>query len=336
MLILYFIFFDAITLIEWRNNMNLKDLIHILYIRGYCDNLPIFLNNLLKASVVDKEKISFSKANLDAFIRGESIDTLSIALEESKYSKTLLSVHIKSLYSLKHTDSKTFNNRFGDKTYKEALYDKIKDEFMDKFPDITIENMSELLANCFDVIYKKSINEIYNKKSRSLKMQNSNTSVENSYSLTDNEKQAIINICDKISQTLDTIRKSINKIESVRKDIEEFSNSEENQCLLEMREIQQASLENKLQTEYEKLESLCADAVEIIGSKIKLFDSFKKVYDIARYITGEHKWEIDGFVSTNNEELKKLCSAYTPHVLNLLISRFEGNYKAIQASINKF
>lgn len=157
----------------------------------------------------------------------------------------------------------------------------------------------------------------------------------NSYTITDTEKQAIINICGIILETLDTIRLNTKSFESVRIDIEKFAKSEENRCLVKIREDKQASLKKTLQTDYEKLENVCADMVKIITPQIYILKSSEKLCSIGRYISEGIPLNIDGFISKDNDEYKITSSAYKPHVLPMLIRQFESIYKTIQSSIKK-
>lgn len=194
-----------------------------------------------------------------------------------------------------------------------------------------IDNVKRAIAEYYYSIIK---NASTNKSSKPSKTAGSNDNVK-SYIITEPKKQAIINICGIILETLDTIRLNTKSFESVRIDIEKFAKSEENQCLIEIREYKQASLEKTLQTDYEKLENVCADMVKIITPQIYILNSSEKLCSIGRYISEGIPLNIDGFISKDNDEYKITSSAYKTHVLPMLIRQFKSIYKTIQASIKK-
>ncbi len=129
--------------------------IDLIYIEGYFEKgsvngeefspKPYFVLKLLKGSVATPDSITFSKPAINGYIGGDSIGSVVEALKNAGYDNELLAKHIEGQYEIKHKDTPTYRNRFKGKNYKEALYEKAKKEFQ----EITPENMSSILAECF-------------------------------------------------------------------------------------------------------------------------------------------------------------------------------------------
>ncbi len=131
-----------------RNKMEFKEFVNIFYIGGYLKPKTDALSRFLKGSVASPDKLSFSEDALKSYIRGDPIHTLASALIDAGLSTERISAYIKSLYETKHKGTPTYKERYGNQTYKEALYAQIKD----KFDGITPENLSAVLATEFFAI----------------------------------------------------------------------------------------------------------------------------------------------------------------------------------------
>ena len=139
-----------------RKQMEYKEFVNAFYIGGYLKPKTDALNKFLKGGVASPDKLSFSENALKSYMRGDPIHTLASALIDAGLSTERISAYIKSLYETKHKGTPTYKKRYGNKTYKEALFDQVKGEF----DGITLENMSEVLAKEFFSLIKAA-NEEY-------------------------------------------------------------------------------------------------------------------------------------------------------------------------------
>ena len=126
--------------------MNFKDFAHLIYIRGYGDNHEAFIRLLLENSVEQKSLLVVSEAALKGYIRGDPIGSLAVMMFNAKVRPDLIKSALEELYDCKHKDTKTYNDRYGGKLYKEALFES--GTVSGLFPDLTRDNLSETLAQC--------------------------------------------------------------------------------------------------------------------------------------------------------------------------------------------
>ena len=126
--------------------MKFEDFVGIIYIRGYGDKQEPFIRKLLENSVEQKSLLVVSEAALKGYIRGDNIGSLAVMMFTAKVRPDLIKSSLESLYDCKHKDTKTYNDRYGRKLYKEALFATAKAS--GHFPDLTRDNLSETLAQC--------------------------------------------------------------------------------------------------------------------------------------------------------------------------------------------
>ncbi len=194
-IILYFIFFE-------RKQESYEGFFgrffELIYIAGYFEKglnrgeefkaKPYFVLCLLKGSVKTPDKISFTQSAINGYILGDSIVSVVRDMKYAGYDKKLLAEYIEGMYETKHRNSKTYNERYGDKLYKDALYEKV----LNVNHKIKIEDMSTYLAECFDDGIKDIISNIINP-----------------YSLNGSEKKTIINQCELIKEPLFMLKTTI-------------------------------------------------------------------------------------------------------------------------------
>lgn len=132
-----------------RNQMEPQEFFNTFYVGGYLKPKEDAVEKFLKGGVACPDKLDFSEPSIKSFIRGESKYRLASTLIDAGLSTERISAYVKSLYETKHKGTPTYKERFGNQTYKEALFDQVKD----KFEGITLENMSDILAKeFFDLI----------------------------------------------------------------------------------------------------------------------------------------------------------------------------------------
>ena len=133
--------------------MKFKDLLNILHVRAYVEKQDVFLINLLKGSVSEPDKIDIAPSTLKGYFQGNNIPELAATLKDAGFSTKKLTSYIEGQYKLPHKVSKTFNDRYGDKLYKDVLYEKAKE----KYSDISFENMASYLAERFQKFISEAI-----------------------------------------------------------------------------------------------------------------------------------------------------------------------------------
>lgn len=156
-----------------------------------------------------------------------------------------------------------------------------------------------------------------------------------SYIIKQDEKQAIRNICDIIIWRLNNIQIYSSKMESIQRKIKEFSKSDDSKCLVDIYDIYQLDLTDKLEEQYNILEIVCSDLVIIITPKIHMLDSLQKLCNIASYISKGTPLDIDDLTSEDNDEYKITSSTYKPLMLSMLIPRTENIRKTIEIDFEK-
>ena len=193
-----------------------KDLINLIYIKGFFDKgmfngkqykqKPFFVLNLLKGSVDKPEMIDFTESAINSYITGCSIGTVAKSLNEAGFSCDNVIKHITSLYEFNNKDSIM---------YKEELYKKVV-VIQD---DVTFDNMAELIANCLDSIVTAAFPLDYTTdKAPDLLTIDEHKKIINSYTIKNDEKEAMTNLCvfiRKLLKELQKISRTINNLTAI-------------------------------------------------------------------------------------------------------------------------
>ena len=142
--------------------MDFETYVHLIYIKGFFRSQYTFVLELLKSSVETPAKISISESALKGYIGGDPIHTLADTLVDAGISQDRIATHLQSLYELSHKDTPTFIARYHGQTYQEALYEQIqKDKHSQKaLPEITMDNMAEILAQAFFNLIQATANPV--------------------------------------------------------------------------------------------------------------------------------------------------------------------------------
>ena len=291
--------------------------IDLIYIKGYFEkgfvnsdefeDKPFFVLNLLKGSVANPDSINFTKSAINGYISGNSIDSIVHDLQNAGYDNELLAKYIEGLYELNHKDTKTFNDRFGNKLYKEALYEKVKR----KCPEIKIEGMTSYLVARFDEIigdvkYKKA-NTVLKKSDEDIK-----ANIIDSYTLSESEKKAITNVCKQISDSVNKLLTLSRRGSGLHNMIQREVNDEEWKSEL-CRSLSEQT--NTCKNEYIILQKHCKALVGIIKSKTDIHTSINCLFEIANnicdteYLFNNDKFHYDEF-SNMLKELKAALKSF--------------------------
>lgn len=240
--------------------MKFNKIINLIYVRGYFKSQPTFLNDLLKASVNKPEEISLSDSALKGYFNGNNITSLAPALTKAELNAEKLSRYIQTLYENEHKDSKTYNERFGNKKFKQVLYEKVKG----KFDDITIDNMSDILS--------ENICNIMKVNDETLKC-DTNT-IEFKCTFTDMERKDIKGVIKLINLALNDIALLNREI------INNNTNTEK--------------LKKSFTDKHTELKEHCKYFINLYGNKKQLHSSLKNIYEIAESISHNYLETIFG------------------------------------------
>ncbi len=149
--------------------MTIGNFVDLFYIKEYLHNKNLAFMELIKNSVQNLNLLIYSKHTYRGIIYGDNIHEFAKSVMSAGLSTERISQHIKTLYSKRHNGTKKNKEKYQNKTYQDALFDQIKD----KFEGITLENMSDILANALFTIIQDEANEKESATSRPPKKGNS-------------------------------------------------------------------------------------------------------------------------------------------------------------------
>ena len=298
-----------------------KEFFHLIYIRGYFEKQPVFLLDFLKESVDNPDMIIFSEPALNGYIMGDPIGTIAKSLKDAGYSREKLVKYIEKLYPMKHKDTKTYNNNFKGKTYKEALCERVAE----KYSYVMSDGISDFLADCFNDIITEAeakLNESTNEKNSTNKRQANandvNSKIIHSYTITENEKNAITNICELILPLLSGLSKTVQTINRLHSMIDRC-NDEEWKCDLQNGLIKKQKLYDE---HFISLKRYCTAIATLLESKIYLNVNINDIYAISKEICDSN------YIITQDE----IDYKYYKNMLN----RFKDNYQSLLTFFNSF
>lgn len=301
--------------------MTFQEIITLLYVNSdYSKTHQEFLKKFFTGSVNDSNMISLSESSLKGFFQGNRITNLAPQLIEAGLSVDNLSNYIESLYEKQHNDTPTYNKRFNGKTYKDSLYE----EAQKKFPDITEDNMSTVLANEFYKIIEDACNKYTANDSTNdvEQLDSKDSTITPSYFITELEKKEIKNICRLIDSALSNAKWYTGEISKKQLKIKNLTDSEADQSIKEYHELDLDSLKKSFNDCYTELEQICSDYVRLYGAKKHLHICLKKIFDIANGIS-DNKYKI-----TYPDDFEYLA-------LSLVISDFKQNHDLLLQHIEK-
>lgn len=257
--------------------MEFKELINLLYERGYFSSQAAFLKELLRNSVRSADKLSFADSTLKGYFSGNDITELADILNVSEFDVDLLREYIERLYTTEHKNTPTYNKKYGEKLYKDIILERSKEAFGDK---ITSENMSQVLSDKFNEIVDTKIKETNKKKSIP-----KSESAYSLYTISADEKKSIENICSLIEKSLDEAKRYMEEIEAKQDELKKVAASEGGQRLKVYLESCIKSAEEKLCAKSNELEKYCNDAVLMLELKKHLLSSLNDIFEIISKIS---------------------------------------------------
>lgn len=330
--------------------MEFTEFANIIYIRGYFKTKPEAMEKLFKGSVAEPGKVSVSKAAINGYLRGETISSLAITLINAGLSIDKMSSYIKSLYEKKHRGTPTYKERFGNQTYKDALYNQVKG----KFVGITTDNMSEILATAFFTIIQDAANE---KESEKASKPREASEIVLNFTMTNDEKRAILNLCELIYRKLQDIMHTVNDIDKKRQELKHIAHMlaekiqkcksiykaghllkskirwrlKRNGTIREPKwmrmqrwktylEFGVKSLNNSIDKDCTKLQDYCMKIAKLLENKKNINPNIDKLYELA------HKVSNDKHICPESIEYSRFF---------ILVSDFQMIYDWLQRNIAK-
>lgn len=148
----------------------------------------------------------------------------------------------------------------------------------------------------------------------------SDCSIVSSYTISDEEKTAILNLCGLISGTLQDIKHKIEAIDRKDHELRGLSENETNRRWKAYLEFELNTIKNDLKKQYSELKKYCSDASKLLENRQHLHQSFKAIYDIATQIY--------------KGEYKEICpETFHYSALSALVSSYQKNYEKLKAYI---
>ncbi len=149
--------------------MTIREFVDLFYIKSYLKNQDRAFKNLVKGSVESCDLLKYDDDSYHGILAGNNPHLFAQQVLKAELRVEKISKYIKTLYSKRHNGSDKAQKLYQNKTYQEALFDQIKD----KFDGITLENMSDILANALFTIIQDEANEKESATSRPPKKGNS-------------------------------------------------------------------------------------------------------------------------------------------------------------------
>lgn len=297
-------------------------LIDLIYIEGYFEKgsvngedfsaKPFFVLKLLKGSVASPDSITFSKSAINGYIGGDPFDSVVDALVNAGYKNELLAKHIERLYEKKHKDTKTYRDRFNGKSYKESLYEKVKEEMS----DVTFENLSNILAERFDAIL--GINKAQEHINTENKDKNEPAQITYSYTISESEKKEVKNICSLIDESIKKLHKIGVAINGILSTIHNYDNEPKWRLSLWNCLREQTELYN---SEYDICSQHCSALANLLKTKVRIKTCIKALYDIANEIVDKK------YIASQKD--------YNLEVFNTMMKKFQDNHKLLLKYIDE-
>lgn len=140
------------------------------------------------------------------------------------------------------------------------------------------------------------------------------------YTISDDEKRAILNLCELINRTLQSTKQKTEAIDRKQHELEGVSADKSQQRWKEYLECDLKALKESFSKLYSELAHYCADLSILLESKQRVHPSFKAVYEIASQI--------------DDEKYKITCpDSFRYSALVLAITNFQKNYERLKIDI---
>lgn len=293
--------------------MTIGNFVDLFYIKEYLHNKDLAFMELIKNSVQNLNLLIYTKDTYRGIIYGNNIHEFAKSVMSAGLSTERISQHIKTLYSKRHNGTKKNKEKYQNKTYQGALFDQVKD----KFEGIMLENMSDILANALFTIIQDAAKDI---EPETASKPRDASSIVLSYTIPDDEKKAILNLCGLICGSLQCIKQKIETIDRKQHELRGPSEDKITERWKAYLELELNTIKNDLEKQYSELKEYCFDASKLLENRQHLHKSFKAIYDIATQIY--------------KDEYKEICSVASHYsTLSALVSSYQKNYENLTAHI---
>ena len=259
----------------------------LIYIKGYFNNKtvgkeewkakPCFVLNLLKGSVDMSDKISFTQSAINGYINGNSTVSLFRELKNAGFSCSFLSEYITSLYPTRHKDTRTYNNQFKGKNYKEALYEKVSKEI----DGITEEDMADKLAETFYSFFTDTSDEATN-----------DVSIYSRYMFSEREKKLLVILFKQAKRALNDLEREVKTICEKQHELKNLTDSEESK---QWKHYLEAGINSSVQLydkAYPEFEKTCSDIKLLLEPKGQQHSGIKDILSIINNFSSEQYKQI--------------------------------------------
>lgn len=143
-----------------------------------------------------------------------------------------------------------------------------------------------------------------------------------SYTITDNEKKALVKLCELTNETLCDLKKQTDKISDKRHELKNLTDSAEDQSYKPYLVCVIDSLKESFDEDYPKLEQLCADLVELMKTKKGIHNSLDTIISIASNI--------------HSEEYKITCpDKFNYRMFSNMVTSFNDSFNHLLRDIDK-
>lgn len=293
--------------------MTIGNFVDLFYIKEYLHNKDLAFMELIKNSVQNLNLLIYTKDTYRGIIYGNNIHEFAKSVMSAGLSTERISQHIKTLYSKRHNGTKKNKEKYQNKTYQGALFDQVKD----KFEGIMLENMSDILANALFTIIQDAAKDI---EPETASKPRDASRIVLSYTIPDDEKKAILNLCGLICGSLQCIKQKIETIDRKQHELRGPSEDKNTERWKAYLELELNTIKNDLEKQYSELKEYCFDASKLLENRQHLHKSFKAIYDIATQIY--------------KDEYKEICSVASHYsTLSALVSSYQKNYENLTAHI---
>ena len=181
-----------------------------------------------------------------------------------------------------------------------------------------IDEVKSAIATCYHSIIEKAST----KESSDSKNSKSCKDIVHSYTITEPEKKALLNLCELIKKVLRDLQYQTDKICKKQNELINLTNSEEDKRWKPHLVYEIESLKNHFDESYPELEKLCVDMVELLEPKRAIHPTFSTFISIANNI--------------GNNEYRITCQdKFNYRTFSYMISRFNDNYDKILRDIDK-
>lgn len=232
-------------------------------------------------------------------------------------NKSLIKRFFEEQFDTKHKNAPTYNERFHGQTYKEALLKKAKESF----PNLTLDNMSDVLAECFCKVFYDDLS--VHQTTLQPSSEEKRSAIVERYFVDEKEKSAISNNCKEVLHALEDIKYETDRIDKLQWEIKNASDASDPPLWKEHLQFELDHLISKLEKEFAVLRNLCFELISLLDQKKHLYTDMAKLSEIAHKLI-------------DNSNMFKIASSdgFRYSALSIALSDFERYYNKLKQEWN--